>query len=122
MSLGFFYNFESASDVIYEEKKAVQINLKSPSKSTSYYRIESVIDAETFLPLARYYYSYSNQKIKEMKVNEIRKGKKIEYVKLTMYDLLKKGTYTEVEMKDFEFPANLDDKMFTKRYMELASE
>jgi len=122
-SLGYFYDLEKVEEVNLDGRKVLKLFLKSRSKETSYYRIESFIDKKTLLPIKRTYYSFSNQKIKELKVIEIRKNKKgVEYIHLIMYDSLRKGTYAEVIMKDFEFPKRLDNRMFTKRYMEIATQ
>lgn len=122
-SLGYYYNLEKVEEVELNGKKALKLLLKSPTKKTAYYRIESFIDEKTLLPIKRCYYSFSNQKIKEMDVIEIRKkDNKLQYAHLIMYDALRKGRYTEVEFKDFEYPDDLDDRMFTKRYMEIACE
>ncbi len=123
VSLGYYYNLEKVEEVELDGRKVLKLTLKSPSKETAYYKIESFIDSETFLPIKRYYYSFSNHKIREMKVIEIKKeGEKTKYIRFVMYDLLRKGTYTEVEIKDFEYFSDLSDKMFTKKYMEIAVE
>lgn len=122
-SLGYYYDLEKLEEVNLNDTEVLKLFLKSRSKETSYYRIESFINKETLLPIKRVYYSFSNQKIKELKVLEIRKNKKkVEYIHLIMYDSLRNGTYAEVTMKNFEFPQELDDRMFTKRYMEIATQ
>ncbi len=122
-SLGYYYNLEKVEDVELNGKKVLKLSLKSHIKKTAYYRIESFIDKKTLLPIKRNYYSFSNQKIKELDVIEIRKkNNKLQYAHLIMHDSLRKGRYTEVEFKNFEYPEKLSDRMFTKRYMEIACE
>lgn len=122
-SLGYYYDLEKVEETELNGEKVLKLNLKSRSKKNAYYRIESFINEKTLLPVKRNYYSFSNQKIRELQVDVIKKeGGKIQYVHLTMYNSLRKGTYTGVTMQDFEFPKNLDDRMFTKRYMEIATQ
>jgi len=122
-SLGYYYNLERVDEVELNGIKVLKLSLKSLIKKTAYYRVESFIDSKTFLPIKRIYYSFSNHKIKELNVVEIKKKDNIlQYVHMIMYDSLRKGRYTEVEFKDFEYLDNLSDRIFTKRYMEIACE
>ena len=122
-ALGNYYDLEKVEKTKLNGQKVLKLFLKSRSKETSYYRIESYINAKTLLPIKREYFSFSNQKIKEMEFIEIKKkGNKTEYIHFIMYDSLRKGTYTDVIMQNFTIFHNLDNRMFTKRYMEIATQ
>lgn len=122
-SLGYYYNLEKVEKTELNEKQVLKLSLKSPTKKTAYYRIESFIDEKTLLPIKRLYYSFSDQKIKELDIIKIiKEGNKLKYLHLIMYDALRKGCYTEVEMSNFEYTLTLSDKMFTKKYMEMSCE
>ena len=122
-SLGYFYKLGKIEEVELNGQKALELFLKSRSKKTAYYRIESFINRKTLLPIKRIYYSFSNQKIKVEKIIKIiKKNNKLQYLHLIMYDSLIKGRYSDIVMKNFEYPDNLDDRIFTKRYMEIATQ
>jgi len=121
--LGYYYNLAKTEEIVENDKKMLKLSLVSPSKETAYYKIDAYIDAETYLPIKRYYYSFSGEKIKELKIDELKKDKSgLSYVKMTMTDLLRKGVYTIVEMQNFKNNIDLNDRMFSKKYMEIACE
>ncbi len=122
-TLGYLYKLEKVEKVKLGGKEALELFLAARSDRNAYYRIDSYINEQTLLPIERDYYSFSDQKIKVEKFIEIRKkDNKLQYLHLVMYDSLIKGRYTDVVMQNFEYPNRLDDRMFTKRYMEIATQ
>ena len=122
-SLGYFYKLDKVEETQLNGQKVLELFLTTRSNKNAYYRIESFISEETLLPIERVYYSFSNQKIKVEKIIDVKKKDgRLEYLHLIMYDSLIKGRYSDIVMQNFEYPENLDDRMFTKAYMEAATQ
>lgn len=122
-SLAYFYNLDHTEEIVLEGIKTIKLTLLTKSKNNAYSKIEMFIDAETFVPIKRYYYSYSGLKIKEMIVKDIKMDNgKLKYAEITMVDLLRNGRYTEIIFDNIQHLKDIPDRMFTKKYMEIASE
>ncbi len=122
-SLAYYYNLTNVQTVNVENRQLIKLTMLSKSDETAYKKIESFIDENTYLPVTRYYYSYSNQRIKELNIKDIvRRDGKLVKAKFVMKDLLRQGVYTELYIKNVEYLDDLPDRMFTKKYMEIASE
>lgn len=122
-SLEYYYRLMNLENAKINGKKVLKLSLINRSDDTAYKRIDAFIDPETYLPVKRDYYSFSDQKIKELIVKDIRiRDGQLEYVCLIMYDLLRKGRYTKLEMKDIKYLNHLPDRMFTRKYLEIAIE
>jgi len=121
-TLNYLYKVEKTETVTLNQTRYYKLYLKAKSKKTAYYRIITYINADSLLPLKRDYFSFSNQKIKEMKIlNIIRSKGKTKEISLSVYDTLRPGRYTKVRFYDIDTGVNLPDRMFTERYMELAA-
>lgn len=122
-TLNYLYRVDKVETVKYKSIKYYKLSLISRNNNSAYYRIETFINAKNFLPLKRDYYSYSNNKIKEMEIKSIkRESGKTKSVSLIVYDTLRPGRYTKVIFYNINKDVNLPDRMFTKKYMELAIE
>ena len=116
--LAVFYDLTDWERTKVDGRECYLLRLAAKTQAVAYYRIDSYIDVDSYLPVKREYYSFSGDKIKEMIFGEIKFGQdgRPDLIRFTMYDTLRKGYYTKVTISDIEY-ISLPDTYFHRSYL-----
>lgn len=113
-----FYSIEKTEEVIDNGRALYRMTLVSSAKRSSYAKIVADIDAQTLLPVHRSFYSYSEQLVKEMIIDEIKKENgKMQYVRFRVIDMLRPQIYSTVTMDSFDESVKLSESNFSISYL-----
>lgn len=118
-ALSTFYNIESLAEETAEDGRELYVmTLLAKNNRVAYAKIVAHIDRNTLLPVVRYYYSQSGQKIKELHILDIQKeGEQLSSVQIKVIDALKPDNYAIVVMDEFDTEIQIRDFWFTQQYM-----
>lgn len=102
-------------------RESYVLHLEARSRRVAYGSIEAEVDAETYLPIRRRYYTHGGDPIQDLVIDEIRTEKgEVSYVEFRMIDLLQDDLYTVVTMEEIDPDAEMPDHFFTQQYMRRA--
>lgn len=94
------------------------LELASKNKDVSYSKLKIWVDREMLLPLQIMYYNKEGEKVKCLKTFDHRViDGRWTAMRLEMENILKESK-TILEVKNIKFDQNMDDKMFSTRYLE----
>jgi hypothetical protein len=117
-----YYNVESLETVRENGKDFAVLTLTAKSNVVAYKKIVNFLDPATYLPIKRLYYAFSGQQVREMVFEDIQlKDGKLDLMKFTMIDSLRKGWFTKTTMSDFDYSKAIPDATFTRMYLKLAT-
>jgi hypothetical protein len=117
-----YYNVESLEATQENGKNLAVLTLTAKSNTVAYQKIVNFLDPATYFPVKRFYYAFSGQQIREMVFEDVQlKDGKLNLMKFTMYDSLRKGWFTKTTMSDFDYSKAVPDTIFTRMYLKLAT-
>ena len=115
-----FYFVKGYEELAEKGQTLYVLDLRARSQEVAYNRIKSYIDTETYYPVRREYFSFAGDLIKELVVEDIRvEDGMLALYEFTMYDTLRKGYYSRVTMKDFNYEKDIPDTYFTRSFMKM---
>ncbi len=112
------YNAKFINETELDDKKAFHLELLPVNKEISYKKLEIWVDSDNYLPLKIEYYNKSNKLEKVL----LTYGHKIvdgrwTAAKMAMENVIK-GSKTELLVNEIDFTKEIDDRIFTTRYLE----
>jgi hypothetical protein len=118
-----FYDLATATRDVWSGKPCLRLELVARDRTVAYKRVVSWIDETTWRPLGREYYAFSGTLLKKLVFDEQRNGAggKLEYLRLTMSDAIRAGTWSSVEFSAFDYATPVTDDLFTIAYMKRAA-
>ena len=120
--LGNYYEAESLETIRENGKDLAVLTLTAKSNAVAYQKIVNFVDPVTYFPVKRFYYAFSGQQVREMIFEDIQlKDGKLNLMKFTMVDSLRKGWFTKAVLSDFDYSKAVPDTVFTRMYLKLAT-
>lgn len=118
-----FYTILKLDESVLDGKPCHVLTLEAKDSKVAYRRILCYIEKKTMIPLQREYFAYSGTLVKRLSFNEQRNGPtgQLEYLRLTMYDVLRPRYSSSVIFRDFDYSTPVKDTMFTLPYMKQAA-
>ena len=99
-----------------EENNAYVLDLTAKVKEVTYYKRKIWVDKKTMVPTKEELFALSGKKLKEMTMDEVQKfGSRYYPTKITMHNLLRRGSYTEMTTDKAQFDVSLPADIFTQR-------
>ncbi|HEY8464072.1 MAG TPA: outer membrane lipoprotein-sorting protein [Bacillota bacterium] len=118
-------NYYKVSNLVMQEEKGKQVavlTITAKSKDVAYHKIINYLDPVSCYPVKRLYYSFSGKQVREMVFETIQmKNGKLDLLKFTMYDSLRRGWYSKVTINNFDYSKTIPDNIFTRMYLKLAT-
>ncbi|MBD3334282.1 MAG: outer membrane lipoprotein-sorting protein [Candidatus Eisenbacteria bacterium] len=112
------YTARRLEDEEWRERKYYKIDLEARDKSVAYARQIMWVDPETFLPRKQELYSRQGKLLKLMETEGDWVLENRHYPRrFILRDLLRQSTHTEMEVLEAAFNIDLDDEIFTVRYL-----
>lgn len=91
-SLAKLYDLTGYEKTTMDGREIYLLDMKAGAEDVAYYRIVSYIDANSYEPVKREYFTAAGDKIREMQVEEIRKEDgRHKLLRFTFYDTLRPG-------------------------------
>lgn len=101
-------------------RKCWKVELLAKDDAVTYPKRVTCVDAETGIPTRQDLYALSGMLLKTWTMEEIKtfEGGRRFPTKMTVSYKLKEGTYTTIEMTDIVFGVELEDEIFSQRWLE----
>lgn len=91
------------------------LDLKARQTGLTYYRIKMWVDTEYFVALREEYYAKSGKLLKYLQNSDIRPyGNRYYPTRVTVKDVLRNTSTTEMVLKSVQFDVHLDPNAFSK--------
>ena len=120
--LGNYYHAESLDTIRENGQDLAVLTLIAKSNAVAYQKIVNWVDPVTYFPVKRLYYAFSGQQVREMIFEDVQlKDGKLDLMKFTMYDTLRKGWFTKATLSHFDYSKEVPDAVFTRMYLKLAT-
>jgi outer membrane lipoprotein-sorting protein len=110
------YEIKLAGEEKVDGRLCYVLELVAKVKKVTYYKRKLWVDKELFLPLQAELFAKSGKKLKIMKMGKIKKfGKRYVAMYMTMQDLLKRDSLTEVIINKVKFDLKIPEGIFSRR-------
>ncbi|MDD4179258.1 MAG: outer membrane lipoprotein-sorting protein [Candidatus Margulisbacteria bacterium] len=107
--------FREAGELVAKQRRCYVVDLTAKVKDVTYYRRVVYVDKELFVPAREDLYAMSGKKLKEMTMGDVRKfGARHYPLYMTMRNLLRANSQTEMFTTKIEFDVAVDPKVFTQ--------
>ncbi len=109
------YNIEKFSIDTLKGKEYYKITLTAKDRKTTYYKRILWIDKENFIPMKEERFSRQGKLLKVFEIIDVEKfGNRFYPVKAILRDVLRKNTYTEMNVISVKFDITLSEDIFTR--------
>lgn len=109
------YNIEKFSTDTLKGKEYYKITLTAKDRKTTYYKRILWIDKENFIPMREERFSRQGKLLKVFEIIDVEKfGNRFYPVKAILRDVLRKNTYTEMNVISVKFDITLSEDIFTR--------
>lgn len=110
------YSITQEDDDDINGKNCYVLDLKAKTSDLTYYRRKIWIDKSRFVALREERYSRSGKLLRIMTIDEIKTiGKRNYPVRMTVQNVLRKNTYTEFSLYQYEFDIPIDESVFSRQ-------
>jgi outer membrane lipoprotein-sorting protein len=110
------YEIKLAGEEKVDGRLCYVLELVAKVKKITYYKRKLWVDKELFLPLQSELFAKSGKKLKVMKMSKIKKfGRRYVSMYMTMQDLLKRDSLTEVIINNVKFDLKIPAQTFSKK-------
>jgi len=107
--------FRQGEKTVTKARPCYVVDLTAKVKEVTYFRRVVYVDKELFVPAKEDLYAVSGKKLKEMTMGDIRRfGTRYYPMYMTMSNLLRANSRTEMFITRAEFDIPIDPKMFTE--------
>lgn len=109
------YDIEDFTTDKYKDKDCYKITLVAKDRKTTYYKRVLWVDKTNFIPLKEERYSRQGKLLKIFEVIEVKKiGNRVYPTKVILRDVLRRNTYTEMNVISIKFDIPLSEDIFTR--------
>jgi len=108
--------FQKGTEEVTKQRPCYVLGLIAKVKNVTYYRRKIWVDKEVFIPVKEELFAKSGKKLKVMILGDVRKvGKRYYPMYISLRNLLRKGSLTEMIVINAKFDVEIPQDTFTQR-------